>query len=62
MKCDSWSIGVVEYWMAFNEMPKFDSTGTLVINKREKLSKQKLLYFHNVIEKNPNSRLNILSE
>lgn len=43
-------------------MPTFDNKGTLVINKKYKLAKEKLLYFHNVIEKNPTSRLDVLND
>lgn len=48
-KSDSWSVAVLEYWMMYNEMPKFDSKGTLVMNKKQKLPKDKLLYFHKSI-------------
>ena len=53
---DSWSIGVLQYWMKYSKMPEFDLHNNLIVPFKGKESKQEVISLTSLIEKNPTKR------
>lgn len=55
-ECDTWSLGVVKYWMMTGEFPEFDVMRNVVLPPSKNFSVSDKVFFKESLRQNPKER------